>query len=172
MATGQRRCEGVVMSRLADPFLLDPGVGERIENAVGGPLTFKLRGEQSNGQLTVFENVVPSGEGPPLHVHTHEDECIYVIAGELRFQLGERFGRAAAGSFVFIPRGTGHCFQNIAADDARVLAMFTPAGMERFFERFAVVADRMTPDEAFRSIGREVGMKVIGPPLPDYRDGR
>jgi hypothetical protein len=31
---------------------------------------------------------------------------------------------------------------------------------------------RITPDEAFRSIGREVGMKVIGPPLPDYRDGR
>jgi hypothetical protein len=50
--------------------------------------------------------------------------------------------------------------------------MFTPAGMEQFFERFAVVVDRMTPDEAYRIIGREVGMKVIGPPLPDYRDGR
>ena len=172
MATGQRHCEGVVMSRLADPFVLGPGVGERIQNAVGGPVTFKLRGEQSNGQLTVFENLVPSGEGPPLHVHTHEHECIYVLAGELRVQFGERFGRAAAGSFVFIPRGTGHCFQNIAPDDARVLVMFTPAGMEQFFERFAVVVDRMTPDEAYRIIGREVGMKVIGPPLPDYRDGR
>jgi glyoxylate utilization-related uncharacterized protein len=120
----------------------------------------------------VFENVVPSGGGPPLHVHAHEDECWYVLEGELRFQLGEWFGRAPRGSFVFVPRGTGHCFQNVGAEDAHVLVMFTPAGMERFFERFAVDADGIAPNEAFRRIGREVGMKVIGPPLPDYRDGR
>jgi quercetin dioxygenase-like cupin family protein len=160
------------MSRLSDPFLLGPGEGEHIRNSVGGPVTFKLRGEQTNGQLTVFENVVPSGGGPPLHVHAHEDECWYVLEGELRFQLGGRFGRAPRGSFVFVPRGTGHCFQNVGAEDARVLVMFTPAGMERFFERFAVKARGITADEAFRSIGREVGMTVIGPPLPDYRDGR
>jgi len=160
------------MSRLSDPFLLGPGEGEHIRNSVGGPVTLKLRGEQTNGQLSVFENLVPSGAGPPLRVHAHEDECIYVIAGELRFQLGERFGRAPRGSFVFVPRGTDHCFQNVGAEDARVLVMFTPACMERFFERFAVKARGMTAGEAFRSIGREVGMTVIGPPLPDYRDGR
>jgi quercetin dioxygenase-like cupin family protein len=160
------------MSRLSDPFFLGPSEGEHIRNVVGGPVTFKLRGEQTNGQLTAFENVLPSGAGPPLHVHAHEDECWYVLEGELRFQLGERFGRAPRGSFVFVPRGTGHCFQNVGAEDARVLIMFTPAGMERFFERFAVEARGTTADEAFRSIGREVGMTVIGPPLPDYRDGR
>jgi quercetin dioxygenase-like cupin family protein len=160
------------VSRLSDPFLLGPGEGECIQNPIEGPLTFKLRGEQSNGRLTVFENVVPSGEGPPLHVDAHEDECWYVIEGEHRSQLGKLFGRAPGGSFVFVPRGTGHCIQNVGVDDARVLVMFTPASMERFFERFAVDVHRITPDEAFRSIGREVGMKVIGPPLPDYRDGR
>jgi hypothetical protein len=64
---------------------------------------------------------------------------------------------------VFVPRGTPHCFQNIAGTPARILVMFTPAGMERFFDRLAALS---APDpEAFKSIGRPLGMEVIGPPL-------
>jgi hypothetical protein len=41
--------------------------------------------------------------------------------------------------------------------------MFTPAGMERFFDRFAALS---APDpRAFASIGGPLGMEVIGPPL-------
>jgi hypothetical protein len=37
--------------------------------------------------------------------------------------------------------------------------------MERFFDRFAALpASALAPD-AFRSIGTEVGMDVLGPPL-------
>jgi hypothetical protein len=43
--------------------------------------------------------------------------------------------------------------------------MFTPAGMERFFDRFAGLSDGADAPDAFRSIGREVGMEVVGPPL-------
>jgi oxalate decarboxylase/phosphoglucose isomerase-like protein (cupin superfamily) len=52
---------------------------------------------------------------------------------------------------VFVPQGTPHCFQNVTAAPARILVMFTPAGMEHFFDRFAELA---APDpEAFRRIG-------------------
>jgi quercetin dioxygenase-like cupin family protein len=170
MVSATVHCQLPAMSPLADAFVLAPGAGERIRTEATGPLTFKLRGEQSNGRLTVLENVVPSSAGPPLHVHAHEDECWYVLAGELRFQLGERFGRAAAGSFVFIPRGTPHTFQNVGAGDARVLVLFTPAGMERLFERLAAGARNLPAGEAFARVGREVGMRVVGPALPDYRD--
>ena len=72
-----------------------------IEGPVGGPLNFKARGEQTNGALTVFENTVAPGEGPPLHVHAKEDESGYVLDGELRFSLADTVRGAPAGSFVF-----------------------------------------------------------------------
>ncbi len=41
--------------------------------------------------------------------------------------------------------------------------LFTPAGMEGFFDRFAELAE---PDPgAFVRLGSEVGMEVLGPPL-------
>jgi hypothetical protein len=40
----------------------------------GGPLTFKARGDQTDDTLTVFENVLAPGDGPPAHVHALEDE--------------------------------------------------------------------------------------------------
>ncbi len=43
--------------------------------------------------------------------------------------------------------------------------MFNPAGMERFFDEFASLPAGAVDPDAFRSIGGEVGMEVVGPPL-------
>jgi quercetin dioxygenase-like cupin family protein len=147
------------------PVIEGPGEGITIQGPVGGPLTFKVRGEQTNGGLTVFENAVAPGEGPPLHAHANEDEAWYVIEGRLRFQLGEELHDAPAGSFVFVPRGTPHCFRNAGDATARILVMFTPSGMEAFFDRFAEVPAGAAGPDTFRTIGGEVGMDVVGPPL-------
>jgi hypothetical protein len=40
---------------------------------------------------------------------------------------------ASAGSFVHIARGTLHRFKNVGATPAKMLVLFTPAGMENFF---------------------------------------
>jgi quercetin dioxygenase-like cupin family protein len=145
------------------PVIIGPGEGATIEGPVGGPLTFKARGDQTNGVLAAFENVIPPGHGPPLHTHANEDESWYVLDSELRFKLDSEIRAAPAGSFVFVPRGTAHAFQNVGRDPARILVIFTPAGMERFFDEFASLA---TPDPAaFVRIGEPIGMNVIGPPL-------
>ena len=142
-----------------------PGQGQTIQGPAGGPLTFKVRGDQSNGSLTALENIIAPKDGPPLHLHINEDEAWYVLEGELRFKLGGEISRAPAGSFVFVPRGTPHCFQNVAAAPARILVLFTPAGMEGFFDRFAELPSDASVPEAFRRIGAEAGMQVVGPPL-------
>lgn len=41
--------------------------------------------------------------------------------------------------------------------------MFTPAGIERFFDPFAALP-KPDPD-AFATVGRQLGMEVVGPPL-------
>jgi quercetin dioxygenase-like cupin family protein len=146
------------------PYSVAPGAGSTIEGPAGGPLTFKARGEQTNGSLTVFENTVAPLDGPPLHVHANEDEALYVLEGQLRLLLDGELHSAPAGSFVFVPRGTRHCFQNVGDRPARVIVLFTPSGMERFFDRFAAQAEVA---DAFRAIGAPLGMDVVGPPLRD-----
>jgi quercetin dioxygenase-like cupin family protein len=147
----------------AGPVVVAPGEGTTIQGPVGGPLNFKVRAAQTGGSLTALENVIPPGEGPPLHTHEHEDEFWYLIEGDLRFMLGSEVHSAPEGSFVFVPRGTPHNFQNIGDRPARILVMFTPGGMEAFFDRFAELS---APDpSAFKTIGGGVGMDVVGPPL-------
>jgi mannose-6-phosphate isomerase-like protein (cupin superfamily) len=143
--------------------VVPPGGGETIQGPAGGPLTFKLRSGQSNGSLTAFENVIAPGDGPPLHLHEREDESWYVLEGRLRFRLAETLADAPAGTFVFVPRGTPHCFQNAGEEPARILVLFTPSGMEGFFDRFAELP--AFDPSAFARLGEPAGMRVLGPPL-------
>ena len=76
---------------MLDPELraihLAPGEGATVRNPVGGPLTFKLRGADTNGTLAAFESTAAPGEGPPLHVHANEEEVWYALEGTFRFKL-------------------------------------------------------------------------------------
>ncbi len=142
-----------------------------MQNPVGGPLTFKVRGAETGGVLTVLESEIAAGDGPPYHVHAHEDETLYVLDGSFRFRLGDDVRAAPVGSFVHVPRGLPHCFQNVGDDAGRLLVTFTPAGMERFFERFAELTPQSSPAEAFKLAGAEAGLEVLGPPLAVSRPG-
>jgi quercetin dioxygenase-like cupin family protein len=148
---------------MAEPVAVAPGDGPTIQGPVGGPLHFKVRGEQTDGRLTAIENVIPPGEGPPVHVHANEDEFWFLIEGDLRFRLGDDVRMAPEGSFVYVPRGTPHAFQNTGDAPARILVMFTPSGMEEFFDRMAEL-EAPSPS-AFRDLGSPVGMDVVGPPM-------
>lgn len=148
-----------------EPLAVGPGEGRTIQGPAGGPLTFKVRGEQTGGSLTALENVVAPGDGPPLHVHAEADEAWYVLEGELRFRLDAEIASAPAGSFVFVPRGTPHSFRNVGAQPAKILVLFTPSGMEQFFDRFAALPAGPVDPSAFGDLGRDAGMEVVGPPL-------
>jgi quercetin dioxygenase-like cupin family protein len=144
-----------------------PGEGATVRNPLGGPLTFKARGVDTHGALVAFESTVAPGEGPPLHVHANEDEVFYVLEGTLRVKLESEVRAASAGSFLFIPRGLPHTWQNIGDTPARLFVMLTPAGLETFFERFAELPEGASAPEGFRTLGREAGMHVVGPRLAE-----
>lgn len=97
-----------------DPIVVAPGDGTTVQGPAGGPLRFLVRGAQTDGALAAFENVIAPGRGPPLHMHEREGESWYVLEGMLRFRLGEEMRRAPAGSFVYVPPRTPHCFQNVS----------------------------------------------------------
>jgi quercetin dioxygenase-like cupin family protein len=147
-------------------IVLGPGDGQTIESP-GGQLAFKARCERTDGAVTVFESVAAPGHGPPLHLHGSEDECIYVLEGELQVRVEGALHAAPAGSFVFVPRGVAHAWRNTGDRQVRLLAVFTPGapGMERFFERSAQFPADTRVADAFKGFADEAGMEVVGPPL-------
>jgi len=114
--------------------------------AVWGPgdlYNLLATGEETNNAFFQFEAIVPTGGGPPPHIHSREDESFYVVNGRLEILLGDSTYQARAGDFVFVPRGTVHRFKNLGGDPAVQLVTFVPAGMERYFrEVFPPVTDR------------------------------
>src|SRR4030088_950464 len=136
LSRSQEKRRGFKQLNQAIAYTVGPGEGERIQAPAGGPLTFKARGAQTGERMTLLENVIAPGDGPPLHNHAGEDESWYVLKGNLCFRLDDQLHAAPAGSFVFVPRGTPHCFQNTGTEPARILVIFTPSGVERFFDAF------------------------------------
>ena len=148
-------------------FVLGPGEGSSVLNPVGGRLTFKAGAAETDGSLTAFESIAAPGEGPPLHVHVNEDEIFYVLEGTFRFKLGGALHACTAGTFVLIPRGVEHTWQNVGDAPGRFLVVTVPGGFERFFELFAAISADASPAEEFRRIGEEIGLTVAGPPLAE-----
>jgi quercetin dioxygenase-like cupin family protein len=150
------------------PLVVTPGEGLSIENPVGEVLTFKAMAETTGGALTALETIASAGEGPPLHVHRDRDETIYTLDGHFRVQLADALTDAPPGSFVFIPRGTAHTWQNVGDASARLLATIMPADrrFEQLFLRYSQLPQKERGVQAFVRLAQETqAFEVVGPPL-------
>jgi quercetin dioxygenase-like cupin family protein len=94
-------------------------------------VTIKASAEDTAGSLGVMHVRAPRSAGSPVHEHRDEDESWYVLAGELRFWLGDVERRAVAGDYVFGPRGIPHRFC-VESDGAEFLILVAPGGFEGF----------------------------------------
>jgi mannose-6-phosphate isomerase-like protein (cupin superfamily) len=81
----------------------------------------------SHGSLVV-ELYTPSGHDPQKP-HTR-DEVYFVTRGEGRFFDGTERHPVAAGSFIFVPAGKVHRFEEFSADFAVWVAFYGPEGGE------------------------------------------
>ena len=106
------------------------------------------------GALSVFETSI--GGGPPLHVHDREDECFYVLDGKLSIRCGGEAFDAAAGSFVFLPRGRPHRFRAVGRP-ARLLLIAVPGGIEDYFREINAASG----DDERTRIGERYGIRVV-----------
>lgn len=119
---------------------------------------------QSGGIAGIFESVVPSGGGPPVHVHHNEDEVIHVIEGAYEFWLDGKTIHVPAGASIFLPRGAPHTFRVGNSAQGRNLTILTPGGMEEFFVEAA--AEKLCiPDDMARilELAGRYGLEFRGP---------
>ncbi len=94
--------------------------------------TFFATGQDTGGQITFFEGGGRRGAGPPPHIHTKEDEGIYVAEGKITVYVADQRIEASAGTFAFLPRGIEHWF-TIESEIAKLLAFVTPGGHDGLF---------------------------------------
>jgi glyoxylate utilization-related uncharacterized protein len=86
---------------------------------------------------------------PPPHSHTKNDECIYVLEGQLRYAVGTEVRDLMAGEFMASPKASVHQFSNPFAAEARALVVQTPdIGAQYFRDVAAVVNAGGPPDRA------------------------
>lgn len=134
-----------------------------------GPWQVLAGGERTAGSVMFGEARLPGRTaGPGLHVHSREDEAVFVISGVMTFVVGSERFRAGAGQLVWLPREVPHTFANL--DDAPVWAfgVTTPAGLEGMFAEqaayFSSLAGPPDPDR-IREIGDRYGVRSLGPGL-------
>ncbi len=68
-----------------------------------------------------------------------------ISEGTITFSAGSESRSVSAGQSVFVPRGTGHSYRNDGAKPARMIAVYTPAGMEGFRDVCTPVDDPTGP---------------------------
>lgn len=168
----ERRAAGCQSRQQADVTLLAPGEGQALW-VLGELITFKVRGEPGRG-FTIFEDATQPGGGPPPHIHHTQDETIYVLEGSCSFILDGQTIPAGPGSFLHVPMGIPHTFQNTGTDILRTLASLTPSGdLERFFDEVGTIAsDRSAPPEeasppdleAIVASARRNQFEIVAPP--------
>jgi mannose-6-phosphate isomerase-like protein (cupin superfamily) len=133
------------MSRMAsgEAVILRPGETRgRLDHAL------KVGAAETGGAYALRAGAPMSpGRWVAEHIHHREEEAWYVLSGALTFRIGGQTVEAPAGTFVLVPRGIVHSFGNAGTSPATYLELFSPAGMEGYFEeRFGL--EQATPRAA------------------------
>ena len=68
--------------------------------------------------------------GPGAHSYEANEELFYVIEGTMTFLVGDQQVDAAAGTFLRIPAGVVHDFENRTPHRAGAFNVFIPGGFE------------------------------------------
>ena|SRR5215207_4280236 len=129
------------------------------------PLSIKLSGQDTGGEVLLFEHPDMGKGGPPRHVHFEQDEWFYVVKGDFVFEVGGETHRLRAGDTLFAPRNVPHGWAHVGEEPGTLLTLVSPVGL---FETFILDTTRHptlpSPDEVERAFAAH-GMKVVGPPL-------
>mgnify|MGYP003297719327 CR=1 FL=1 len=92
---------------------------------------FKADGPETEDRYCVSEWWLDAGQpGPGPHSHEANEELFYVVVGTMSFLVGEEWIEAPRGSFLRVPAGTPHDFENRTASRAGALNVFIPGGFE------------------------------------------
>ena len=137
--------------------LVGPGEGARLPVL---DIIHKVTVRDSGGSLVIDEWVLPPEETIPPHTHAREDECSFVLEGELTCYVGGRVVTAPEGSYVVKPRGVPHAFYNAGFGDVRVMEILTPGGsFEGYFDEYEAIVSGSLDEDGRREARADLGWR-------------
>jgi mannose-6-phosphate isomerase-like protein (cupin superfamily) len=111
------------------PVILAPGEGRAYPMGRIGAV-FKADGAETASRYSISEwSLEPDTKGPGPHSH-EEDDVFYVLEGTMSVLVGDTWTHAPRGSFVLVPGGTTHDFENRGSVRATVLNVSVPGPFE------------------------------------------
>jgi mannose-6-phosphate isomerase-like protein (cupin superfamily) len=91
---------------------------------------YKADGDETDSKYEISEWWLdPHTKGPGAHSHV-PDDIFYVIEGTMTFLMGTEWKEAPRGSFVLVPGGMTHTFENRSDAKAGILNFGVPGGFE------------------------------------------
>lgn len=91
---------------------------------------FKADGDETVQRYSISEWWLEARtQGPGAHAHD-EDDVFFVIEGTMSFLLGDEWIDGPPGTFVLVPGGMRHDFENRSNARAGVLNISVPGGFE------------------------------------------
>jgi quercetin dioxygenase-like cupin family protein len=97
--------------------------------------------DETGGELSAMEMTIPPGMGPPPHVH-EGGESVYVLEGQVRYHIRGETHEGGPGTFFYIPGGIEENFEPADDNLVRLLVIYTPGGMDKFFSEAGEPAQR------------------------------
>lgn len=117
------------MSASRKAVVLGPGEGRSYPMGRIGAV-FKADGAETDSRYSISEWwLEPHTQGPGPHSHP-EDDIFYVIDGTMSLFVDGEWTHASKGSFVLVPGGTTHDFENRGDARAGVLNLSVPGAFE------------------------------------------
>jgi mannose-6-phosphate isomerase-like protein (cupin superfamily) len=149
---------------LGGGYMLPSREGTQIA-AIGLGITMKANGKTTHDAYSLFEYAIPAKtDGPPPHLHTREDESFVCLAGKLDcFLGGERF-TIGPGDYLYLPRDVVHTFRNTYDEEARVISVVSPAGLEGYYQALAELPPGPRDIGRIKQIMADFGLQLQLPP--------
>lgn len=130
-----------------------------IVNAVGDRYRFLVESAETGGTYAMWHATISPGGGPPLHTHSREDEAFYILNGEIQFEANGNKWIGTPGSFVNLPSGSRHRFGNQTDQDAEVLILVAPAGLEAMLRETGTLLTDIT--RPIRAAGADEKKRLV-----------
>ncbi len=131
------------------------------------PTWIRASGANTNGGLSLIEQVIPPGFASPWHVHHDEDESFYLIEGRMRVMVGDRAVDLDSGGYAFGPRGVPHGFRIEGHAPARLLLMTSGSRFAEFVRETSTPAsDDVPPEPDLAKVvaaAERHGLAILGP---------
>jgi mannose-6-phosphate isomerase-like protein (cupin superfamily) len=143
------------------PTLTESGDGPSF-TMLGTTMRLIATAAGTEGRFTVFEQVTLAGWGPPRHIHSREDEVVYILEGTYEISLGEERRTASAGACAILPRGVAHGFRNVGSTPGRLLCVIVPGGLEEYFLAVARCSPPPGPAQLVE-LARPFGLTLLPP---------